>query len=204
MKVLNFVNEEKFNNLCFELFNSMLYDNYTPDIIIGCKNGGSIVAQKIYDYFKIINHNCIYDNVEVRHKSTNSFEKIKIDRIFKYTPKFILNILRVVHIILYEFLYNHFNHLREYTSYFNLSDDTISFIKEGNKKILVVDDAIDSGETMYIIREYLKTLNDNNDIKYCVCTTTYKNPIIVPNYTVYNRIILRFPWAFDAYKFIDK
>ncbi len=64
--------------------------------------------------------------------------------------------------------------------------------------ILVIDDAIDSGDTLFAIVETLKKTNPNAKVETAVITETTHHPRIRANYTLYqNRTLIRFPWSSD-------
>lgn len=204
MKVKTFIKKE-FDDLCFNLANEVIVDGYKPDLIIGIKNGGAIISNKVFNYINITCHP-IYTEVSIRHKSSNTYQKIKLDKLFKLLPNCFLNLLRIYQILFYEKLFNWFNYHRKYDVEINFDLDLKGFLFEGNKKILIIDDAIDSGYTMSFIRNYIKCQcipfpkHKENEIRYCVATTTYKNPIIKPHYSLFERTICRFPWALDIKK----
>ena len=65
-------------------------------------------------------------------------------------------------------------------------------------KILLIDDAIDSGDTLRAITETLKKTNPDTETEIAVITETMKRPCIRANHTLYrNRTLIRFPWASD-------
>lgn len=202
LKVKTILNNE-FDDLCFDLANEIISDGYKPDIVIGIKNGGSIIAKNVLKYLNITCKPKYYELV-VQHNCTKVFEKVHIDRIFRLIPNPILNAIRICQIGIYEFLYNRFGYIRKYYVEQNLDKELQFYLHQGGRKILIIDDAIDSGHTMNNARGYVDWFSlpmpghEQNILKCAVATITYKNPIIKPNYSLYNRTILRFPWAFDA------
>lgn len=66
-------------------------------------------------------------------------------------------------------------------------------------RILVVDDAVDSGVTLLTV---LRTLREicpaGTEIRSAVITQTLENPQISPDYVLYRGVLCRFPWSFDA------
>ena len=78
-------------------------------------------------------------------------------------------------------------------------EELIEVLTLKNKpEILMIDDAIDSGETLYAIAETLKKTNPDTRISIAVITETTRNPRIRSNYTLYrNRTLIRFPWSND-------
>lgn len=201
LKVKDCLNKD-FDDLCFDLANEIIIDGYEPDVVIGVKNGGSIIAKEVLKYLNIV-HKAKYYELTVQHNCTRKFEKIHIDKIFRLMPKPILNLMRVCQIYFYECLYEQFGYTRKYYVEENLDKDLQKYLHQGGKKILIIDDAIDSGHTMNHARIYVDWFSipmpkhKQNILKLAVANITYKNPIIKPNYSLYNRTIIRYPWAFD-------
>lgn len=202
MKVKTFLNKD-FDDLCFDLASKIISDRYEPNIVIGIENGGDVIARKVFEYLSI-GKKIKYYSVSTRHKSTNTFEKIHIDRIFKLIPNIILDIIRILHISIYEKLFYWFNYIRDYDINYNIDKELIKEMQHGGNNILIIDDTIDSGKTMeYTLSNFsIKGLSrpkcKENNIKTAVVTVTYKHPLVKPNYQLYNRVIIRFPWAFDV------
>lgn len=66
-------------------------------------------------------------------------------------------------------------------------------------RVLIIDDAIDSGETLFSIITALKQLNARAEIRVAVLTVTTCNPRVDADYALHrDRTLLRLPWAADA------
>ena len=73
----------------------------------------------------------------------------------------------------------------------------------GKPKILLVDDAIDSGMTIDNVRRGHVEKYGSLDLKIAVITVTTAAPAIEPDYCKYhNRTLIRFPWSMDYKKMI--
>lgn len=210
MELINCLGKD-FEDACFNLASEIISDDYIPDVVIGVAKGGAKVSLPIYNYLKVSNPNIKYCEVMIQRPCTVFMKYIGIKNIFKFMPNICLDWLRKITIYIHEFIYDHFNKGEfKRKGHVYIPQDILYYIHHNNSKILIIDDAIDSGSTLTIINNYINStfvgpaLKYNTQIRYAVLTTTYKNPIIKPNYCLYNRLILRFPWAFDAFKFIKK
>jgi len=66
-------------------------------------------------------------------------------------------------------------------------------------RLLVVDDAVDSGVTLATVIELLRaTCPPQTEIRSAVITVTLEEPRAEPDYTLYRGVLCRFPWSFDA------
>ncbi len=71
---------------------------------------------------------------------------------------------------------------------------------ERARKILVVDDAVDSGYTLSHVLEAVKAvLPAGAEVRSAVITVTTDDPLVMPDFYLYNdKTLVRFPWAMDA------
>lgn len=203
MKIVNCLGKD-FDNACFNLSTKIVSNDYRPDIIIGIAKGGDIVGSKIYEYLKVDNF-IRYYTVKIQHPCTIFMKNFGIKKLFKIMPKRSLNLLRKIILYIREFNWTYFSHNIKRIGEVKLPDNVIKYISEHNYcKILIIDDAIDSGKTISLVYDYIKSINRYSIVKCGVLNTTFRKPCFTPHYCLYDRIILRFPWAFDAFRFENK
>jgi uncharacterized protein len=66
-------------------------------------------------------------------------------------------------------------------------------------RILVADDAVDSGATLAAVLQRLRELcPPATEIRSAAITQTFDHPIVSPDYALYRDTLCRFPWSFDA------
>lgn len=66
------------------------------------------------------------------------------------------------------------------------------------KRVLVVDDAVDSGATAHAVIEVINSIPGNRDVALAVLTVTTRHPIVTADFALYrNNTLLRFPWSMD-------
>jgi hypoxanthine phosphoribosyltransferase len=69
----------------------------------------------------------------------------------------------------------------------------------GDNRLLVVDDAVDSGVTLATVTDLLRTnCPAPTEIRSAVITVTLEAPRAEPDYALYHGVLCRFPWSFDA------
>ncbi|MGH7041240.1 MAG: phosphoribosyltransferase [Acetobacteraceae bacterium] len=67
------------------------------------------------------------------------------------------------------------------------------------ERLLVVDDAVDSGVTLAAVLTTLRRrCAPATLIRSAVITQTLENPVIAPDYALHRSVLCRFPWSFDA------
>ena len=70
-------------------------------------------------------------------------------------------------------------------------------LEKNVKSILIIDDAIDTGRSMFVVKNNLKTLFPNAQIKTAVISWTLENSIEKPDYYIFKNVLVRFPWSKD-------
>lgn len=193
MKVINLLGQD-FHLAC-ENFSSKIKESFTPDIIIGVLTGGGIIGREMFPAFQN-NPNCRYIEVKLQRGSTKAKEVSKIKMILKHLPEWILNIMRIVEVELLELKAKVTKPHRYGT--ISLDSEIQQILSEKGKRILIIDDCIDTGWTLKLIKEYLENNFPDNEIKIAVFTTAHRKPIIKADFQLYNRTLIRFPWAYDA------
>lgn len=193
MKVINFNCSE------FEVYLQSIVDELIIDfqsiLVLGVKEGGVPIATMVYqklttfkhvkvDYSEIL---CQRPTTKVKKKNPQREKLVK--SIFRYTPEIVLNQIRVAeHHLLSSKKRNtrrtiHAEYERE-TNHYDL--------------ILIVDDAVDTGHSMAEIINYVKRQHHQSIIKTLSAVVTKKNPVIMPDYSLYRDVLIRFPWSLDA------
>lgn len=183
------LNREIFSEKCSELIGRI---DFHSDIIVGILGGGGYIIDEIMS--------------EVGFDSTQ-FELVRLQRGNKFKSNFIIkSILKFLP-------YRITNKLRIFESKkarssiveLNLTEvsaESIDFklnldSTETVKNILILDDAIDTGRTMFIVKNSLSKLFPKSQVNTAVISWTLENSIIKPDYYLYKNILVRFPWSLD-------
>ena len=67
------------------------------------------------------------------------------------------------------------------------------------ERVLVADDAVDSGVTLAAVLAVLREVCPPATlVRTAVITVTLEQPIVEPDYALYRGVLCRFPWSFDA------
>lgn len=199
MKVLTFLGKD-FDNLCRQLASFVLDKNFSPDIVVGILTGGGIIGRISYEEFckKIEKHPVCYTEVKLQRPSSISKSKNHVGNVLSKLPIWLLNLLRIAEVVYYEIKVRFIKPKREGMLKIDASIDAM--LKEGGKKVLLIDDCIDTGYTLKIIKDYFMFHYPGNDFRIAVATVSHCHPVVLPDYQLYNRVLLRFPWANDVKK----
>lgn len=185
--VVKNVDYEQLAHICHKVAVQICQSGFCPDVVIGIKSGGMYPAAQIYNDLKIL-----FDNQSITLGYASLFHRAWFPTgimkgIFKILPYQLLDRLRILSLKF------------KRRANLNENDVTISGVEPGCKKVLVVDDAVDSGATLDAVIKALKRGYPIIEVKSAVLTVTMDNPIVNPDFSVYhNQTILRLPWAVDA------
>lgn len=178
------LNNKEITELCRLLIEQIKISDFKPDLILGIKTGGENIARCIKDIYS--DNSIKLDFCEIVRDSTNKKKNFFKDHL-RNLPLPVLNLMRIIEA---KFFFN--KKSRRGIKGLIFPDNIGSY-----KKILLVDDAVDSGATINIIKSNLKELDA--EIKTAVITVTRKDPVEQPDFTIFNdETLIRFPWSIDS------
>lgn len=193
MKVLTI----DFNESCV-LLASKVNLIYQPQIIVGIATGGQYVAQILSREMNIP-----LVIVKKQRPMTRVKNKIRLDVILKKIPYAVTNLLRVLETKFNEYMYEKNKlHMPHNNTPVEWVTGDFTRLRE-YRKILIVDDSIDSGNTLSIVKDFIaRNMDDDVEVKTAVLNQTFKNPLIKPDFLLDANVIYRFPWSNDTKKII--
>ncbi len=181
MKVTTLDNES-FVRACGRL--EELTRGFGPDLIVGIATGGEIVAGNMYPRVR---------HVAVKACRPTTALKSRCGwfwKLVRHLPMKVCDLMRVVEAAL-------FNNRKGPLSPIEIADERRSIIAVAGR-ILVIDDAIDSGVTMVRVVEALRQIAPQAKIAKAVVNVTTKKHLIEPDYRLFpDRRLVRFPWSKD-------
>jgi hypoxanthine phosphoribosyltransferase len=182
MRVLT-LNNSSFLQHCRRL--EALATDYAPDLVVTIATGGDIVGSNIFDRVPHVSVRC--QRVTTKARAKMGF----IDKIIKILPKGVNNLLRMVEAKCLSLTK---------PSQHSLTLSTKQQQKLGDaEKILIVDDAVDSGATLSTVIEAIERLPGKRNLRTAVITVTTSSPLVMPDFFIYNNhTLIRFPWSADA------
>lgn len=188
------LNPERFHEECGRL-GSLALQGGPYRLLIGIRNGGAYVADAMQKKLPQLDATDRCD-VSLQRASTPGRSR-KVKRWLRRLPKPLLNLMRMA-----ESIYDSKTESRERNralseARFVMPTDLNNF-NLGSGRVLIVDDAVDSGVTLSVVKEKIAKIYPQADIKTAVLTVTRDNPEIIPDFSLYtDRTLLRFPWSND-------
>ncbi|RLZ12027.1 phosphoribosyltransferase family protein [Faecalibacter macacae] len=193
MKVINF-EQKNFDDFLENTLKDWKNDS-SKILVLGIKEGGVYLAENVFQVLRNSANQVDLKFIKCQRPSTsvkkkNEFRKAFIQTIFKISPVIILDLLRnVEHYFLTKksIEYNREIILDEIIN-FNLYD-----------KIVIVDDAVDSGVTLQKVNNYVQSLAvKTTKVKSLAVVITSNNAIVTPDFYLYKDVLIRFPWSLDG------
>jgi len=188
------LNKIEFKNTCIALGNK-ISDTGEFTALIGIRKGGAEVAKIIFEHLGQNDVNLQYFEVEATRYTSSIKNTHGIKQLFKRIPRFFLNWLRIA---------EHF-HVKLRMLIFHEIDRSI-YIEQGlvnylvnlnEGRLLLIDDAIDSGATIKSLLNELHSINSGLEYKVAALVVTQSRSIVLADVSLYQQVLLRFPWSSD-------
>jgi len=154
---------------------------YAPDTVLSIRRGGEYVGQLM---FADANH----ISTTLQRPGTRS-KSLWLPRVLKCMPRTILDRMRIFEAWWLS------KHRPEPVDPGLVELPDIS----GCERLLIVDDAVDSGATLQAVRLAVKRFRPDADVLTAVITVTMRKPLALPDFSLYNDLtLIRFPWSMDS------
>lgn len=176
---------------------AVVLQDYRPNIVIGVRTGGYYFADLMMEALPV---EAILLPITCRRPSTAKKQRFgMVKGALMALPHPVTDCLRVIeHKMLTEM-----REARPLTDYTADSDEMAQIehlvtLRGAESRILVVDDAVDSGATLQAVCATLQSLLPQDALlKTAALTVTTSEPLIEPDYRLYRHVLCRFPWSLD-------
>lgn len=172
---------QSFSAACKKLRSSIDKSGFKPDAVIAIPRGGSNLL--LYGW-------CDIPNIEIKIQKPSKFSlKKHAKKLLRLLPLAFRDRLRI------------WDAKRLVKRTGHMADTTIKLpaIDSSIKKILLLDDAVDSGATLQAIIAEAKAQWPDIEVRSAVITVTSEHPVCMPDYYLYHNLTLvRMPWSIDA------
>lgn len=170
---------------------------FQPDILIGIRSGGFLLAEAMAAQRPPGAMTLI--SITRRRASTKSKDRLKLKQILGIVPRPVKNVLRRLE----------HRYLMAAMSGQQV-DPMVPDPEEeralraaiaafgGTCRILVVDDAVDSGATLLAVLRYIREIvSPAAEVRSAAITVTHADPMVEPDYSLYRHVLCRFYWSSD-------
>lgn len=185
----------RFAAACASLMHQVL-DSYRPDLLVGIRTGGLVVAEamarSVTEPVSVLPLTC-------RRAATGVKARLKVlPRILTAMPRPVVNRLRWLE---HRMLTGRRQGARKPQQIDHGEAAIIGrhLLATNVRRILVVDDAVDSGVTLATVLQLLRqACPPDTEFRTAVVTVTMEQPLVEPDFLLYRGVLCRFPWSFDA------
>ncbi len=170
--------------------------DFSPNVIIGIRSGGYHVAKIMAE----TTPQAALLGITCRRPSTQKKQRYSIfKRLLCKLPHFITDRLRLLeHIIITSLCVPKRTALIPDAGELAAIEHTLQRVG-GAARILIVDDAVDSGSTIAAVHKAIKNIaNPSAVIKIAAITVTTTTPFIEPDFSLYRYVLCRFLWSLDS------
>ncbi|MFC0904974.1 phosphoribosyltransferase [Clostridium sp. MT-14] len=172
---------------CLELSKLIDKSGFRPDCVVYIKTGGYLVGKYIAEYYKIQLRG-------LRILREGNGIKSKFSFILRILPKFVKNLLR-------ELEFKSGIHAKRSNRVVTEIDENLLY----GENILLVDDSIDTGNTIVSALDFLKN-NSNLDLNIKVLALNkfkLSEKLMKTDYYLYEDSIIIYPWSKDSKEYKD-
>ena len=195
--LINTLDPPRFAGACATLMQQVL-TRYRPSLIVGVRTGGLVVAEamarSIAEAIPVMPLTC-------RRSSTVAKSRLRVlPAVLAALPQPIVDRLRWTE---HRLLSAHRSRNAKAPQQIDQAEaDAIGrHLANGSAapRVLVVDDAVDSGITLATVLRLLQQVAPPvTEFRSAVVTVTCEQPIAQPDFVLYHGVLCRFPWSFDA------
>lgn len=165
---------------------------FAPQLVIGIRSGGYVVAQAampVWPQARLLPMTC--------RRASSRRKGSRLKAVLRRLPRAVNDALRIAeHMALTQWR-------TPLPGFFIPDAQELAAIEAALRecsgaRILIVDDAVDSGATLQSVTGLIKSLAPKASIKAAAITVTTKRPLLQPDFFLYRYVLCRFPWALDA------
>lgn len=190
------LNQADFAAACASLMR-IVSANYTPTLLIGIRTGGLVVAEAMARSVP-----CAPPVIPLTCRRPGTAAKSRLPflhQLLALLPRRAVDGLRILE-------HRMLSSRRKSTARVphvdrDEANAIAALLSRGPKqhRLLVVDDAVDSGVTLATVLDLLRGIcPDGTMVKSAVVTVTLDSPRAMPDFALYQGVLCRFPWSFDA------
>lgn len=164
-----------------------LVADYDPDLVVAVARGGVYVAEHMFRQSHHVTVDCQRQTTAVKRRLHALFAVVRL------LPLWLRNRLRMA-----EARRLSRKHTGQPASV--TLDSEVTAAVQRARRVLVVDDAIDSGATMAGVLNAISAISGpDNKVRTAVITVTTRQPLVTPDYAIYGDgdVLVRFPWSED-------
>lgn len=191
------VSTAELHELCLALAEQVC--DFDPDVVVGIATGGAEVAEEIT---RVLGGSARLVIVKSQRPGTRVKQGRLVSVLLAGLPQRAADVLRWAEVEHRELLY--YRKLRRHGTDRTeaqtriVRPDVLANAARGAERVLVVDDTLDSGQTLSGVVAATRAASPTAEVRTAVIATTWRRPPIMPDHYLHDRLLLRLPSSFDA------
>lgn len=186
-----------FADACRLLEDYVVASGYRPDCIIGIESGGLYVAEKIFEGVPHLSIRLGRPSSGVKKSVAGQL----VSTLLRIMPRSVCDRLRIAEAK--KLVARSRDKMKDPQSQRAAIREAAAKVSFTNatryQRILIVDDAVDSGLTLAGVLTAVSKALPNAEVRTAVITITTEDPVLRPDFTLYdNQTLIRFPWSIDT------
>lgn len=174
---------QSFIAVCKDLESKVGSSGFAPECVISIPNGGNHVTEQIFK-------DCVHEHITLLRPAKGKIKK-RLNHVLRHLPLWVKDLVRIMES---KMLVRRKNHMRD-------TGIVLPRLNNDMTRILIVDDAVDSGATLKAVMEKFSQTYPEKIVKSAVITITSLEPVYTPDfYLFYDRTLICSPWAIDMKK----
>lgn len=187
------LNETRLRSAAQQLWRQVLDSGYAPTLVVGIERGGGYVT----DAMGLTELGVAVERVRVQHATTQVKNNRGVSSLMRRLPYVVSNVLRSVEMAARHRQTVSFDGVRDGLSP-TLAAKLQQLPANEQTKLLVVDDAVDSGITLAKVMSALGHVEKaGGEVRSAALVVTSREPAWRPDYCLEERVLYRFPWSND-------
>ena len=188
------LNEEALSKASRDLWSSVERSGFQPTHVVGIVTGGAVVVDRMR---ASLPRNVRTVNVAMARPGTEIKRRSATSRLLSRLPYAVTDRLRVLEAAV--LARRNGSAAEERPADLSPQDAAAlgDITRTPDARVLVVDDAVDSGRTLAAIAGRLRGDAGADRVKTAVIVQTQPDVVLQPDYRLYDGVLCRFPWSND-------
>ncbi|MCZ2803678.1 phosphoribosyltransferase family protein [Modestobacter sp. VKM Ac-2983] len=183
---------EDFDVLCRDLADDTRA--FDADLVVGVETGGARVAEAMLPHLG----NPAYATVRWQRPATKAKDRLGMGAVTSRLPRPLADALRWLEVEGRELALGRRPLVVQPGAESLLASSDLHARAATSRRILVVDDTVDSGLTLSVVTRAVEMAQPAAEVRTAVLASTWRRPPVRPDHCLLDRTLLRLPWSFDA------
>lgn len=181
-----------FRSLCDSL--AAATSPFRPDLVVGIETGGARVAEVMLAPLD----EPAFVSVRLQRPATKLKSRFRVGSVVSRLPRGVADALRWLEVESRELMVGRRPSDLDRDAQTLIDGSDLAKAAAPAQRILVVDDTIDSGRTLSVVRRAAELVAPGAEVRTAVLASAWHDPPVRADWCLLERTLLRMPWSLDA------